>query len=558
MSEKLTATLETAPTPRYVTLETSLEVLDEQARPILEHVDVVYESAPDEVKQRIEALGEMIDTANELASENGTPQPAWSSFFEAAQDVPEEWKAGMLAYEALANEAERILAELDECGPEKAAVVLGKAEKLEARLDYEKLIKEAFETEHEYAGPHPKTVKLLEDISWAVAMRKNLAETPELPTYSQLSSIESYLLRLEEMWSERGILKESLEETSFEKIDVMPLEEKIAAIEAQIKDADEIRQIYGGWRRRFYYNKMPVRPKNKLYGIIDYFKEVQNEAQSNPDPWSFNARAYNEQLEAAFGDMLTKRVRELPPFEYELDIHSDSYKTLTEQAKMIDATEALQNIEVIGLGDNLPFAYTEAQLKFLLRTFVPPIALAAVDRIEFRALTEEEDAEDTTLGFHDPANKNGNTIVISDKQVWDTFHYYRQYGDPDQAKSVAEFLMENTVIHEFAHALEDELPVAIMKYWHEQCENDNTFVTSYVKRCFDEDRQNKYLEDFAESMKLYIMQPGTLLDLSPIRASAQYKIWQDFLPNPSTLHVHKTTAQELSLSETARSEVAKW
>src|SRR5690606_34354542 len=129
----------------------------------------------------------------------------------------------------------------------------------------------------------------------------------------------------------------------------------------------------------------------------------------------------NEPLSALVGARVMSEAAKLSANNFEMDTDTEAYKELVEQARSIDTNEALGNIEIAGSFDNLPFEYSEAELRFFLLRYIPPLALKTVKRIEFCPITDEDHAgHGGSAGLH--IRYSGySTIVISNEDPVETY-----------------------------------------------------------------------------------------------------------------------------------------
>lgn len=523
---------ETLPKPEYAAIEASIEALEQEANLAWEAMNNAYETAPDEARQSIDKFQEDFETATTQAVDNGEAQPTLSSFLETAEGLPDEYKTGAFGYESVVTKIESAETELEKYVPENALKVAEKAKKLEASLDYDKVVAEAFadddRTEPSQEGVRLSSINLLYDVSKMIAVRKQL-DSPTSLDYNRLKSLEHSLAEYEQNWQERGLLREEADK-SFEVSDITLTTEQITDIEAHINDVYSVRTKY-----KKFDNTIRTKTQSVL-ALTSQIKESEEAPQNLDDIYMRSGVVYNEQLGTALNKRLTDKLNELPADEFEADIDSKGYAKLVEQARNIDVAEALKSIEVSGSFENLPFEYSEAELKLFLLTSVPETALASVKRIQFRPMTKEEDEEDTTLGLYKWSDElNGSEIIISDAKVKERYEHIQELmGDHENGEAMATLnaksRMLRTITHEFGHALHEVLPVAALKRWEEQRATDPTNVTAYVKDRHDSNHHHRYMEDFADTMALFINQPEELIITSPVRFNAMRQIFEEYMP----------------------------
>lgn len=526
--------IETVPQAEHVLIEASIEAIDQEANLAWEQMNTAYEGGSEAQKQNIDQLQESYETAATKATEQGEAQPSLASFLEVA-DVPEDYKVGALAYESCTVRAEAAEAELEKHAPEKAAEVKQQGDELTASLDYDKVVAAAFADEDDptpIEGMRISSTNLLYDVSKAIGIGKLLEQGGSSPSYQMLKSVEYTLSKYADEWKEKGLVKEAI--ANPETNGVVLSAEQITEIETHIKDVYDVRTKY---------KKFDSDIQSKTQAVLSLANQVQEAKQSSSVDELFNNSGvvYNEGLSGAVNRRLVQKLGELPAEEFEADIASETYARLVEQARNVNVAEALKNIEVSGSFENLPFEYSEAELKLFLLSSVPATALASLKRIQFRPMTKEEDAEDNTLGFHTWSEELGGTeIVISNAKVRERYESIRQlmsqHKDAElMAQLSAKNRMQQTITHEFGHELHAVLPVAALKRWDEQRTSDPTNVTAYVKDRFDNNHQHRYMEDFADSMALFINQPEILTIISPTRFDAMQQIFEEYMPHYSEL-----------------------
>lgn len=541
-------------TPTYATIESTIEALEEEANSnsTWETMNNAYEASSDEVKQKIDQLEEDYGAAVQRAEDQGEERPSLVSFLSTAEDIPEEFKTGMLAYEASTVKIEAAEKELEKHAPEKAAAVTQKAAELEASLDYDEVVAQAYADDDDttpFEGDRLSSINLLSDVSKVIGVRKLLESDTPL-TYQRLKSVEHSLETSAAEFAEKGLIREQGEAVAEM---ASPLtDEQIAGVEAHIKDVYELRTKY-----KKFDGTLQKKTQAAL-GLTRQMKERDEEVPTDPDELYTRAKViYNDGLRAAVNRRLTQKLKELPAEEFEADVNSEAYTQLIEQARGTDVAEALKRLEVSGSLENLPFEFSEAELKLFLLTSVPAAALASVKRVQFRPMTQEEDKEDTSLGLHKWSDElGGSEIIISDVKVRERYQDILElFGDDPNAEQYAQLSARNTMLHtithEFGHELHEILPVAALKRWEEQRASDPTNITAYVKSRYDSDHMHRYMEDFADTMALFINQPEILTVISPTRFNAMQQIFEEVMPlYPEA--TKKLQDRRISVDRTAR------
>lgn len=523
--------IEAEPKPAYAVIEASIEAMEEEVTSIWETMNTAYEASSDEVKQKIDQLEEDYGAEVQRAEEQGDERPSLANFLSTADDIPEEFKTGMLAYEASTVKIEAAEEELEKYAPEKAVEVRQKVAELEASLDYDKVVAQAYADEDDttpFEGVRYSSINLLYDVSRVVSVRKLLESDTPL-TYRRLKSVERSLEVSAAEYAEKGLMREQGKAVA----ETVPslTDEQITALEAHIKGVYDLRIKY----KKF--DGTLLKKTQTVLNLTRQMKERDDEVPTDLDEIYTRAKiVFNDGLGAAVNLRLTQKLKELPADEFDADINSEAYTQLVEQARGTDLAEALKKLEISGSLENLPFEFSETELKLFLLTSVPAVVLASVKRIQFRSMTQDEDKEDNTLGLHKWSEElGGSEIIISDAKVRERYQDILElFGDDPNAEQYAQLSARNrmlqTITHEFGHELHEILPVAALKRWEEQRASDPTNITAYVKSRHDSDHMHRYMEDFADTMALFINQPEILTVISPTRFNAMQQIFEEVMP----------------------------
>jgi len=436
-----------------------------------------------------------------------------------------------LAYEASTVKIEAAEKELEKHIPEKAAAVKQKALELEMSLDYDKVVAQAYADEDNsipFEGTRYVSIDLLYDVSRVIRVRKLLERDATL-TYHQLKSIEYNLDMSAAEYEEKGLFKERVEAVA--EVGSMLTDEQITSLEANIKDVYELRTKYKKFDRNLQ------RKTQAVLGLARQMRECDEEAPAVFSELYTKAKIiYNDGLAWAANRRLTRKLRDLPADEFDVDIHSQAYTQSVEQARGTNVVEALKKLEISGSLEGLPFELSETELKLFLLTSVPAVALTSVKRIQFRSMTPDEDKEDNMLGLHKWSEElGGPEIIISDAKVRGCYQDILELlGDDPDAEQYAQLGARNNMLeiitHEFGHELHEVLPIAALKRWEEQRASDPTNITPYVKSRHDSDHVHRYMEDFADTMALFVNRPEVLTVISPTRFNAMQQIFEECMP----------------------------
>ncbi|HUC20928.1 MAG TPA: hypothetical protein VMR98_05565, partial [Candidatus Polarisedimenticolaceae bacterium] len=497
------------PQPEYARIEASIALMGRQADLAWDAMTAAYEAGSDEAKQKIDQL--------EGALGEGDSQLSLTAVLETAEGIPDDFREAVRIYEAQIAKIDAAKAELEKHTLEKAADIRQQALQLEASLDYDKVVAVAFEND----------INVLHGVSRVIGMRQ-LLEVEPLPTYDQLESIKLSLLGFTERWQEEGLIREGgVEPQEPEGVALDP--EKVAAIEARVLDAEDIHAKY---RKHDEAIQANVREVQRLTRQI---KESGRTALTVDELFKSTPTIHNQELGAAVNRRLMQKLGELPA-DFEADLDSEAYARLVEEARSIEATEVLKNLEISGTFENLPFTFSEAELKQFLLNSVPSNALASIKRVQFRPLTKEEDEADNTWGLHSWSKElNGWEIIISDAKLGKYYQDALEEFNGTEAKAMALLSTKNsmlqTVSHEFGHALHQVLPLAALQRWEQQRASDPVNITAYVKGHHDTDHVHRYREDFSDTYALFVNRPEVLIAISPTRFAAMRQILEEYMPD---------------------------
>lgn len=232
-------------------------------------------------------------------------------------------------------------------------------------------------------------------------------------------------------------------------------------------------------------------------------------------------RNYHNQLSALAAESQPL----LPIHEWAVDLPNTEVTKFYEHLASIDIEKELERLEIEGL-ELLPFEFTDTELSDYIRTHIPAIALEGLNKIVFRAASEDEkkyadqnnifDGRGIPLAHHTHAlSSNSAEIVI----YVDTLQKkYNELISRDQEKAFVEWVVKNqlldTVAHELGHALHHTLPVSILHEWDEVAASENVEVTNYVAEMNKLDNRYRFMEDFADSFSLYTNDPRGLSTLA--------------------------------------------
>jgi hypothetical protein len=491
----------------------------------------IYENSDPTIRHAMDAIDASYATMVSEHLDKGEKPPSVSELFSDGDGLPKEYTSNLIEQEQIAASIEDAQQKLELYAPQKAASLKQQTELLIARIDYDKSVLAAFATRPDKDEHTPRSSQsmLFYDICKVIRLQQFLEAGTSAP-YADLASAETSLQQYETDWRQLGLLRDT---TSTEATPHVSDEQ----IRRALAHVDVVHTI----KQRYSRKNDPSRTQVfVLQGLAELLDDNSKAYDSIREIFIPAASTLNTALKNALKQYIVGELGRLPD-DYAMQIGSDEYTQLTENARKIDGEAALERLDVVGDFAALPFDFSEADLKEYLVGNIPPIALSSLKRISFRELTAEESKEDTTLGIHRYSKElAGSEIVISTSKIAE--HYStvasNPYGDKKQneenAKKFAKILMLRTISHEFGHELHDMLTAAALARWEEKRQSDPTFITKYVQSMHESDHRHRYMEDFADTLSLFLNMPDELRLLSPVRYAAMEEIYADFMPNYET------------------------
>lgn len=513
----------------YRLVEAKIADLNDTAHRLGDEFNAAYESLDPPAQAHVGAVMDGYHDAQSAAQDNTMRPQSHSEYMVQAGGVPQSLIDKAIEGETVVQAIKAAEAELETHAPEKAAEVLEQARSLEANIDYDKVV-----ASMDYEGAMSSQGH---NAGYVIAARK-LLESEQLYTFNQLTLIQYYMSQYTERWTEQGILRTDDQQPEVTvdaeaRLAALPSSpEELAALQTKFRKAQDIYDAY----RRFDpdFHRVP----NRLLDDIEVWQRLPD-TQEMPDPDDlFYQRdiSYNQAFKDAIERSLAERLAALPANDFEMDTDSEAYKALVDAARNIDVDKVLEDLDITGDLEALPFTLTETELKDYLRHTIPPIALAATKRIEFRPLTPEENPDDDTNAFNIfDEETDGYVIVMNSQAIQDDLSLWEEAARNTDANNdiVREFVKEKVLQrlnHEYAHSLHKVLPAATLKQWQQAIAGDPTNVTLYVKHTHDTGHRNNKKEDMADSIGLFVMKPDILRIISNTRFEALRRIYKTFMP----------------------------
>lgn len=507
--------------PAYADLEAKVAEMEERLTAEGEALEQAEESVSDAERQAIDAVSQRYVAARREAEQRGDKVPSYAAMLASAEGVPENFKERMSAFEATEAALDVAEEELEAYFPEKLADVTRLVTELEKSLDYDKVVEDAFVGNQKSA---------LYEVS-SLIRAQGLLDAEEPPSYRELRSIGNNVSKYGEKWQQSGLITE---------VDHMPASEPMEVFTAEQLETKKA-QIQGALDFLDKYKRQHSSLRGKAQPVLDVIGEME---KFEPLPANLNelyvrnGLVYNDGLGSALQRRLEQELAGLPREEFEPDVHSETYTQFVERARAIDPIAALEKLEVKGTFENLPFDFSEDELKTFLANTIPPIALDSVKRISFRPMGPEEALTDTAAGVHKWSNELGGTeIVISDEKINELYQMQLEElsGNNELSQEQLQYSIKNVMLevvaHEFAHRLHEVLPYAALLRWEAWRSSDPTNITDYVKDRHDADLSTRYMEDFCDSLAQFCVMPYALTLTSSTRYIAMQQIYVEYMPH---------------------------
>lgn len=280
------------------------------------------------------------------------------------------------------------------------------------------------------------------------------------------------------------------------------------------------------------------------YHIAEYYLDCIESAEEIFTEWGVIDRdtlavekaKYNlDELERAYDLNKTYRNyhRELSPIEAVtknlLPIHE--WGVNLDEHAVASQVEHLRNLDKEGLIEGIDIDITKAgvrgltveQIKDTMRRF-PAITFEGVRRVSFRSgegdvyfdTPDDDEFSTTAYHLHDRAQNSAEIVVFT--HLWDDIRaeHATDYTDDFINRMHINEMMES-LSHELGHALHTKLPVSFLGAWDNIALAENVDVSEYVALSRIEGILRHKREDFADSVKLYIVSPEDLRVQAPKR-----------------------------------------
>jgi hypothetical protein len=505
--------------PRYEILEEEIKRLHDESR-AADAFLVAYGADPahtEMLESSVAAYSEAKAEAEQ--AEQKPPHPL--DFLSSYGGVPGEVVEALRILEDTPGAVESLEDELEAQTPEKAEALARRAADLEARIDYNAMAR-IIVVEDSDAVP-PELADTSAGVSQVIGLLQ-LLEAGETDNYIGISQLYDKIGRLEEKWTQHNLLTEHERPSETSTESENPLGKTVKLLEL-IKDiTDPLHERYRD------NHQLKQRNLSRILRDTKYLQELC--AEEEPPKWHLisDARQWvtNEPLRAALATATRDR---LSPNQYDLFMDSEAYQELAEQVRNIDVDAALDSLDLqIDFGE-VPFEFSETELKDFLRSEIPPLALERVKRLEFREMTDEEDEKDVRAGFQYYDNELGGSVIVMSTQVMrENAEFEAEDGDQEAQRKWAKGEMLGTLTHEYGHTIHTTMPVALLRLWERAREREQVDVTPNVQQRYDEGHDHRFGEDFADSLKLFRRDSPTLHVLAPYRFEAMSTIFGEIMP----------------------------
>ncbi len=512
--------------PAYIEVEARKEELEGQFFATDDSMRDIRDKANSEIQTRIDDLDDRYHNAFEEVNEQATEKLDLETLIDQHPDIPIEYIDQLRTLDRLRVALEASDTELEKYAPERLAVVLAKAKDLEARIDYDAFVaiasKRLDDTKAQFTF-RLEPDKAFFDMCQVTSIRYLVEQHPDSLNYGTLRSMDLDLESLRQKYTEMGIIRDA-------PVEVTPVptypEDFVLSVRNKLEQAHILNIRYRSSKTRYSNNRL-----QELGELIQVLNAKPDEPTSYSDVISRAPLLLNERYAQALKKALADRYEELNPIEFSFDKNTDAYRQEVARMREINPLEAVSNMELVGLDGQLPAGLTRAHIISQMLFSIPPVALERLKKFSIRPMTLEENKEDTTLGFCNLYGLQGYEIVISDQKITEDINYNTALmGDRELAEFAAREKALYTVTHELAHAFHDALPLAAVQEWHTVATANPTHVTPYVKSMYKQEHSHRYMEDFAESVALFITKPYELKESSPERYECLQRLYTEFMP----------------------------
>lgn len=486
----------------------------------------LYDSLDETAQKRIDLAEEAyLNYNNDLPETDGESPKSLVDFMTDYGNIPPEFIEAIAAAELSMTEVQQIETELNKLSPEKAKDVFAKFVDIEKRIDYDKVV-ELVSMSGEYTLKH--------EVGLVIGLRKFIASGQDI-SFRWLRRIENTAEEFVGKWKQEEIVIDKGDDTVIAEPDVN-ISDTVDLIKRRIKEANEILDKYK-------ISSMFNNPSQEVLSSICHWED--NGKNKDEDPtldvlWRYDSFELNNGFSLAIDHYVVKRFSELSTLDYDFPTNSQEYMDFVDRAReMGPVIDAINNLEIIGDLSTLPFTFSEAELKLFLHDNIPPLALRQIKRIEFREFSPEEDRGRTLLGKQVHSKDLGGSIItLSNTRIREDFDRQKKRYNKNEMEATGQFAAEvtkaemlQTITHEFAHILHAELPLSTLGQWDDARSIDSINITDYVKYMNDKDYYHRHMEDFADSMTLFINRPEVLQIISPARFDGMATIFDKFSPN---------------------------
>lgn len=507
----------------YKELEENLDWLKTNESFYRQQYMILYNALDETTKQRFDLAENTYLTDNERLEIKGESPKNLVDFMTSYGGIPPEFINAIAAAEASMTELQQAESELGKLSPEKAKDVLAKLVNIEKCIDYDKVVG-LVSASGDYALKHK--------VGLVIGLRK-LIESGQNISFGQLRQIEDITEGFVKKWKLEEIVTNEDDNTVIDE----PVDNAFDTVDLIISRINEANDMLNKYRTSHLFNNS----SQEVLNSIHLWKSGENEDKdlTLDALWSYDKFELNKGFSSAIERYVVKRFSELPTLDYTLSTSSQEYIEFVDNAReMGPAEEALDNIEIIGDLDTLPFEFSRDELNLFLHDNIPPLALRQIKKVEFRAFRPEEDDEGTLLGQRVYSEELGGSIItLSNIRIREDFdiqkNRLRNRGETEAERftaAAAKDRMLRTITHEFSHILHDVLPLVTLKQWDDIRLTDSTNITGYVKYMNDTDHYHRYKEDFADSMALFINRPEVLQIISSVRLGGMGDIFNKFSP----------------------------
>lgn len=352
----------------------------------------------------------------------------------------------------------------------------------------------------------------------------------ESKTWDELERIEKAIQRNSEEWEKRGFLHELPQNAHDESIE--DTKKRRLELKDQLQKGLEVMKEYGELKSNYRSMARNYAFRDEFFSKVSASLDLETGFDYAKDTWLANE--YDPRYLDAVQTFVAKRKQQYVNDDT-LPLTGESYVTHMTQLKAMEAQEMVGQITLVGFEprDGEILVVNEQKLKDRLALFVPACFLDKIEIVTSKDKPKDINLNDPnieTVGSHVPEVDETGKLLKSKIEIYRSPRASESATQKEREIIEANFV--ETTLHEVAHSIHHDMSYGDLKAWHTVATQDRTAVTWYVRHTHltrGEQRGNR--EDFAESFQMALLNPGTLLEISPARFEYMMKLVGMYMGN---------------------------